>query len=204
VITTINLAQKLSVSKSKVASCLVMSVGSKVNKDEVIARKKGLFSKIEITAPVSGEIESLNDNGELVIAVKSEEPQLETEPIKKTKNSIKAVFGSGSCEGKLIFIEGVLEFTKIDENFDQAIICAETMNSVTTFYKASAIGIKGIVLTWLKPAILDKIDKTVLKTGHMAFLILDKIQNQDLTKKISKLDSSKVAIDGNTPALNIL
>jgi len=204
VITTINLAQKLKVPKSKAAAFLVVAVGSKVAKDEVIARKKSLFSQIEITAPISGEIESLNDDGELIIAVKNDEPQLEAEPIKKTKNSIKAVFGSGSCEGKLVFIDGVLEFTKINENFDQAIIAAETMNSVTTFYKASAIGIKGIVLTWLKPTILDKIDKTVLKTGHMALLILDKMQNQDLTKKISKLDSSKVAIDGNAPALNIL
>lgn len=215
-ITTINLAQKLKVSKSKVISYLVVPIGSKVAQDEVVARKNGLFSKIEITAPISGVIESINENGELVITLINDEsiPQVKkveaesvvkiTHTPKKFKNSIKAVFGTGNCEGKLVFIDGELEFTKLDSESCDVIIASQTLDSVTTFYKASAIGVKGIVVTWLKPGFLEKIDKTVLQTGHMALLVLDKMANPELTKKIAKLDSSNVAIDGNIPALGIL
>jgi hypothetical protein len=209
VITTINLAQKLKVSKSKVVSCLAAPIGSKVAKGDVIARKTGLFSKVEIMAPVGGVMESVNENGELIITLTDEESTpvevKDTIPTpKKFKNSIKAVFGTGSCEGKMVFIGGELEFTILGCDNCDVIIASETLNSVTTFYKASAIGVKGIVVTWLKPGFLEKIDQTVLKSGHMALLVLDKIANAELSKKIAKLDSSKVAIDGNIPALGIL
>ncbi len=66
----VNVANQLNVDASDVEEVMVLSTGSKVSKDELIAETKGLFGffKSNVNSPVSGTIESISNlTGQVVI-----------------------------------------------------------------------------------------------------------------------------------------
>ena len=66
----VNVANQLNVDASDVKEVMMVGIGSKVSKDELIAETKGLFGffKSNVNSPVSGTIESISDlTGQVVI-----------------------------------------------------------------------------------------------------------------------------------------
>ena len=66
----VNVANQLNVDASDVKEVMMVGIGSKVSKDELIAETKGLFGffKSNVNSPVSGTLESISDlTGQVVI-----------------------------------------------------------------------------------------------------------------------------------------
>lgn len=58
----INLAQEMGLSPQKTGSCLLVKLGQKITKEELIAKNNSLLKKITVKSPVSGQVLAFDSN----------------------------------------------------------------------------------------------------------------------------------------------
>lgn len=103
------------------------------------------------------------------------------------KNVIKGVFGFGKGEGKLEICDACLEFTKLNKDDEGKIILSKTISSNVVIYKASALGVEGLVVLYcrFRP-----------KNKDVGFLILSDKQDDKLWQKLKKWEGKMVRVEG--------
>ena len=170
---------------------LVVPLGQEVKRGDVIAVKKGFLGVKKILSPVEGVLEKLEENtGRLTIE--------KTEPVQKTfvsskRKVINRVLGFGETEGELIFKKEVT-MENLDESIKDKIILCPEISSVGAFFKASALGTRGLIVGMMSKNFFDKLEEATKGRSGMALLVLDA---KETFEKIKKSVGKKVAIDNN-------
>jgi hypothetical protein len=217
VVVKVNLAQILGVSPQKTIKFLAVPCGTKVKKGDVIALKKNFWGKeTKITSEIDGVLESLSDTtGEILIKEESTDKEHEPEPkpkekitkeatvkkstLKKSKPKagvLTGVFGFGKAQAEAVFIDKELEFTKLKSNLADKIILADTTNSVASLFKAHVLGIKAIVVAWIKEELLEEINENFVHKDDFVFLVLTDKKDEKTTETLKKLAGKEIVVDG--------
>ncbi len=183
---TLNIAQILNINPQNIFRHLKKLVGEKVEKDEVIAIKKGLFTTKKLKSPYEGVIKEINHyQGILLIEVTSENKKQIFSPFKGTVEKVKAnqlaIKLNKAVEfeikktqtdfgGKVFYLQENQDFTS--DEVENKIIIAEKIAQLTQV-KLEALGAKAFVTIQSLP------EKTEL--NHVL------IKNINDFKKIEKL-----------------
>ena len=162
----INVAEKLDIYPEKIRSCMLKKEGDKFQKDEVIARKSGFFSKKDFTAPLSGIIERISTiTGEVIV---SELPVLveinayipgiidsilpnEGAIVSTNATFLQGIFGiGGETWGELLVLsktpDTILDADQITPNCHGKIVVGGSLVTGNALLKAKEVGVKGVVV----------------------------------------------------------
>jgi hypothetical protein len=175
---TLNVGGLLGVPPEDVLSLMVKNVGDGVEKDEVVARSKGLFGlfKSEVKAPVKGTIESVSSVTGQVILREPPDPvqidayieadEVEVIPregvvVEAEASLIQGIFGvGGEVRGEIKVVasspDEVLSDAKIDESCRGKVIAVGALITHELIQKAIACGVKAIVAGGVEDATLRK------------------------------------------------
>jgi len=154
----ISIAKNLNVSPQKIFHYLKKFVGETIEKDEILAVNKGIFSTKKIISKYSGLIKEINHSDGTITILSHEETEntinsfFKGEVNKIKKNEISIEVGKGeqfpsknidqSFGGKAFYADQDLNFNS--ENIFNSIIVCENM---TSYYrsKAEALGCRGFL-----------------------------------------------------------
>ncbi len=215
---TIPLAQILKVKPEKVFDFMAVKIGDSIKKGEAIAVKKGFLSdKIEVKAELDGIIKSLSiQTGELVMEAsvsdnknikeaiepryvekKRSEGVLVQKPkdLKISKNKIIGVFGFGLGAGELAVCDKMLDFSRLKKEYKKKIVYAPSISGKGAFYKASAIGLSGLLILSVEKNILEDLQE-IAQDSNFGFLLLSEKADLELAEKIKKWHGKNIRIDG--------
>jgi len=176
-----NLAKALGISGKKIVSLLVKSLGSKVEKGELIAKQEGVFSKKQFLSPTDGTLESLSEEGVLRIKVAEKKYEVKTplagQITSVNKNKIEISFpalkvigvwgvGGQRC-GRLMVLgsqeKGATVFD-LKGSFEGAIVAFSGPLTIGLWHKAVSINVAGLVCGKLPDEEFSrKIEKEVLR-----------------------------------------
>lgn len=154
----ISIAKNLNVSPEKIFHYLKKFVGESIEKDEIIAMNKGMFTTKKIVSKYSGLIKEINhSNGSITILSKTEIENtvnsfFKGKVSKIKKNELSVEIGKGeqfpaknisqNFGGKTFYVDKNLNF--YTENvFNSIVVCED----ITSYYrsKAEALGCKGFL-----------------------------------------------------------
>lgn len=159
----INLAEELKIKPRLVFKHLKIPLGAKVKKGDVIALKKGLVAKKKILAPIEGVLDRLEEStGRLTIKAKEliKEAKLKAVSIpKKAKHVFKGVFGFGQDQGKLLYLKEKVFIKDLKTEYKGSIVACLEVESKGVIYKASALGISGLVVGRLEKELFEDLQK---------------------------------------------
>ncbi len=209
-----HLSKLIGVPPSKTINFLVKKIGQKVKEGELIAQKKSLLKTGEkFTAPISGFLDSLTDDGILKIRKEKPEKQVKS-PFKAvvkeaSSNSVSLSFaaleirgssGSGSRKtGYLSFIEGEKDdLFSLNGSCKGQIIILQGILSKGLWYKAASLGVIGFVAGGLAKGIEINDDSLPL-----VVLGEDGKISQEIWKELKKAQGQMVLIDGQQKRLLI-
>lgn len=154
----VSIAKNLNVSPQKIFHYLKKFVGETIEKDEIIAVNKGMFTTKKIVSKYSGLIKEINhSNGSITILSKTEVENTinsffkgKIAKIKKNEMSIEVGKGeqfpaknaNQNFGGKIFYSDNSLDF--FTENVSNSIVVCE---NITSYYKskAEALGCKGFL-----------------------------------------------------------
>lgn len=211
----LDLAGFFKISADKVKDYLSISFGDKIEKGQIIASQKGLFTKaIAFTSPVSGKVFECTDKGVLKIKVAGQKKEISAPfkgevvkigdiflTLKFDAEKITACEGNGpSTSGELEVLEKSNPETEIsDIKVEQSgkILVFKGQISHGFFHKAITLGIKGLIGECLNPEIND---------GEIAVLGLYSKEGQmtdDLWHLLKKANGKQVVISGSEKYLAI-
>ena len=155
---SISIAKNLNVSPQKIFHYLKKFVGETIEKDEILAVNKGIFSTKKIISKYSGLIKEINHSDGTITILSQEETENtvnsffkgKVNKIKKNEISIEVDKGEQfpgknigqNFGGKTFYGDGTLDFNS--ENVYNSIIVCENM---TSYYrsKAEALGCRGFL-----------------------------------------------------------
>ncbi len=165
---TLNVAGLLGILPEEINESMLKKVGDKVQKDESIARSKGLFGlfKSNVKSPINGDIENISKitgqvilreppvpveviayiNGEVIETIKQEGVRIRT-----SGSFIQGIFGIG---GETIGLLATavddpgqpLTEKDLDKSFADKIVAGGSIVDYNTLVQARKTGIKGIVV----------------------------------------------------------
>ncbi len=154
----VSIAKNLNVSPEKIFHYLKKFVGESIEKDEIIAINKGMFTTKKIISKYSGLIKEINHfNGSITILSKTEVENtvnsfFKGKVVKIKKNELSVEVGKGeqfpaknisqNFGGKTFYVDKNLNF--YTENvFNSIVVCED----ITSYYrsKAEALGCKGFL-----------------------------------------------------------
>lgn len=188
----ISLARLLKVKPQAAEKFVTVLAGSAIKKGDVVAKRKGFLGKeIVIKSRIAGLVDHYSsDTGELVIKTGRTEIPASVDAgqaPKIGKNKVKGVFGFGKGEGKLEICDTCLEFTKLNKDDAGKVILCKTISSNTILYKASALGVEGLVALYcrFRP-----------KSKDIGFLVLSDKQDSGLWQKLKKWEGKMVRVEG--------
>lgn len=222
------IAQPLKIEPNQILDFLKVHIGDIVTKQSVLAAKKGIFSLggIELKSPVEGIVHNIDlENGILIINLGTEKPILpvimaqknetivmEAKPEKKHHitnkykrtatsqyETIEAVFGCGMAKGNGWMVEYNFDSNSILPEMEGRIILSNIMPTLAMIYKASAIGIAGIVIACkqVDAKFLQQIKQDLSGKSHLGFLVLPSTVN------LTTLHGVLMEIDGENKKLFI-
>lgn len=157
-----NLTKTLGVPGKKIISLLVKSLGSRVVKGELIAKRARIFGKKQFISPIDGTLESLSEEGVLRIKVAEREYEIKT-PLagrvtstdkNKTKISFSAtkvvgIWGAGGqAFGPLILIgsqENGATIFDLKGDFKGTVVAFSGPLTLGFWHKAVSLAVSGIV-----------------------------------------------------------
>ncbi|PIP53174.1 hypothetical protein COX08_02450 [Candidatus Beckwithbacteria bacterium CG23_combo_of_CG06-09_8_20_14_all_34_8] len=220
------IAQPLKVETGQILEYLKVHIGDVVTKQTVLAVKKGLFGLggMELKSPVEGIVHNIDlENGVLIINLGSEKsilpaianqkkeiitinPKPEkkyptTTKYKRTAASqyetIEAIFGCGVAKGNGWLVEYNFDSNSILPEMEERIILATSMPTLAMIYKASAIGVAGIVVAskQVDAKFLQSVKQDLQGKSHLGFLVLP------ATTNLTTLHGVLIEIDGENKKL---
>jgi len=196
---SINIAKELEINPKNIFRYLVKLVGESVNKNDIIALKKGLFSTKKVVSPAEGIIKEINHNiGLLILEITDNKKKQILSPfigevVKLTKNQVEINLeknqkfslkkSSSDFGGKVVYIESdSAENNLLADIVEDNIILAEKISSFIQV-KSEALGAKGFITLQPLPqsteknfAILKNINdiKKILKNKFSSCTIISK------------------------------
>lgn len=203
-----DLVQILQVPPKKAIKYLVKSLGQKVKKGELVARKKGLLKKRSFFAPVEGILDSLTEEGILRIKILAKKKAKTTPPFPDQETiKIKGNWGKGGqALGNLFCLqEKAAIFNLKGEHQDQILALAGRLNR-GLWHKAKGIGVKGIICGGLPDQDFGKeAEKEVLlvggtkKTIALPLVVLGKEGKipQEIWQVLERHQGKKIFIEGD-------
>lgn len=145
----ISIAKNLNVSPQKIFHYLKKFVGESIDKDEVIAINKGIFTSKKIVSKYTGIIKEINhSDGSITVLSKTETENTVNSYFKGKiksikKNELAVEVGKGeqyviknidqNFGGKTFYSDGISDFNS-ENIFNNIIIC----ENITSYYKAKA------------------------------------------------------------------
>jgi len=175
---TLNVGGLLGVPPEDVPSLMVKKPGDPVEKDEVVARSKGLFGlfKSEVKSPVKGTIESIsNVTGQVILREPPDPVQVdayiesdvvdviprEGVVVETEASLVQGIFGvGGEVRGEVKVLaaspDEVMSDSKIDESCRGKVIVVGSLITHELIQKAIAVGAKAIVAGGVEDATLRK------------------------------------------------
>ncbi len=184
---SINIAKELEINPNNIFHYLKKLVGETIEKNEVIAEKKGFFSDKKIYSPYSGIIKEINhETGVLIINYKTEKTNEILSPIKgelekieknlifiKLKNchqySLRKSFGDFG--GETFYLEN---FQYTNSQINNKVIICEKIDSYN-LSKINALNAKGIIC-------LEKLEEE--SNINFAYLKNEQDYNKIIDKKL--------------------
>lgn len=162
---SINLSRKLNIPPKSISKYLQKPLGSKIYQGELLALKKGLFSKTLLTSPNDGILDNINDQtGEVRIKYFTKEKDLTSGvygivdyidktigsiTIKTFVNEINCVLGAGKQRtGLLKIIKNPSNLTKVSQispDMAQSIVVTGALIDYEALMKVYTLGIYGII-----------------------------------------------------------
>lgn len=195
--TSLNLALLLKISPQRVIKFLSVPLGQKVKKGDVIAVKKGTLGlrTRKIVSPVSGVLEKLEANtGKLTIKKTDLDQKVVASDVSPKGKTIKGILGFGEAEGELIFKKEV-DMGDLDKSIKDKIILCPEISSIGAFFKASALGARGLTVGMMSKDFFDKLEEATKGRSRMALLVIDtKETKKELFGKIKKLVGKEIAL----------
>jgi len=224
----IAISQPLKVENNQILDFLKVHIGDVVNKQTVLASKKGLFGLggIDLKSPIEGIVHNIDlENGVIVINLGTHSPIVKSslaEPrdnlitiskpsksertfhhtkYKRTASSnyetIEGIFGCGICKGTGWYIEYDFDSRSIVPEMQNRVILTSTMPDLSEIYKASAVGVAGMVIATDKidARFLEEVRNDLTDKSHMGFLVLPGGTN------LATLHGVLMEIDGESKCL---
>ncbi|MFC1790449.1 hypothetical protein ACFLZP_03135 [Patescibacteria group bacterium] len=206
----INLASKLQVKGKKVLSFLEKELGDLVSKGELLARRKNLWGKREVFAPISGRLDSVTEKGFLKIKKQITKEILspfsaKVSKVKKRKISfaipgwqIKGSWGMGKAvKGPLKLVlsgKGKEELLKLECQDQGKIVFLKGELSRAWWFKALSVGVAGVICRQLskdglRKRLLEEEKKSQQENQEWTFpslVILDGKEIEDKTWEFLK------------------
>jgi len=219
----IAIAQPLKVDSSQILDFLKVHIGDVVNKQTILAAKKGMFGLggIELKSPVEGIVHNIDtETGVIIINLGTSTPlfpimkrqksellisdissvkankTIPTSKYKRTASSnyasIEGIFSCGTAKGSGWFIEYNFDSHSILPEMEGRIILISSMPTMSEIYKASAIGIAGMVVASkdIDALFLQNLKNDLSGKSHLAFLVLPHSTN------LATLHGVSLEIDG--------
>lgn len=154
----INVAEHLDIDSKNIFRYLKKLVGEKINKDDVLAEKKGFFSTSKTVSPVDGIIKEVDHHkGIIIITTSSKDKNKILSPFigeveKINKNNLQIKVGKGeefSVKNASADFGGEVVYFEKDHAFNwteltDKVMISEKINSFLQV-KTEALGIKGFV-----------------------------------------------------------
>ncbi len=170
----LSLAEKLRISPQKIFVYLKKFVGEKINKGEILAEKKTLFTVRRYRSEYQGEIKEIDhQEGKVLIKINSGKDEFVTAPFKGEileidKETIKIKVNRGKeftakeitadFGGEVTYLKPTTEYC--EEEINNKIVVGQSLSSYLQV-KLEALGVKGFVLLHRLP------EKTDLPWGQL-------------------------------------
>ena len=191
--TSLNLALLLKISPKKAIKFLSVPLGQRVKKGDVIAVKKGALGlkMRKIISPVNGVLEKLEEKtGRLTIRRIDLDQEVSMSDAFSRGKAIKGVLGFGKAKGELIFKKEV-NMGDLNKSIKDKIILCPEVSSIGVFFKASALGTRGLIVKMTPNDFFDKLEEATKGRSRMALVVVD---SKEDFEKVKKLVGKKVVI----------
>lgn len=176
--TTINLGKSLKTSPKNIIKYLKIALGSQLDKDQIIAEKKGILGSIKIKAPEECLVKSLSEDGILTLEL-GKKPE-------KSKDQKK----DEATNHKMSFFDEAILTVFNQELSGQTVVCNFAPQDAF-IYKAEALGVKNLIFLAKDKAY----DPSSYSQLSLKILLLDKAKNSVST--LQKLVGKEVKIVGD-------
>lgn len=214
-----HLNKLISVPAKKTIKCLVKELGQSVKQGELVAQKKTILGKKErFIAPFNGVLDSLTEEGILIIKKEISEKTIKS-PFagvisEASKSSVKLTFaaleikgswGAGNkATGFLTLIEGEeSDLFSLDGTCEQQIISLQGKLSRGLSYKAVSLGAVGFIVGGLLESSLEKEIKEDVDALPVVVLGEGGKINQEIWGELRKANGKMALIDGQQKRLLI-
>lgn len=207
----INLAKLLGVEPRGAFAYLKVELGKKVEKGQLIAFKKKLFTKIEVKAPCSGRLVKYEeDSGDLVLEKIATAPPkasedkeamaTEGEKAKRIKRKVilKGEFSFGRNKGEIFYQEN-FALPNFDKSLKGKILVIRNEVGPILLFKAATLGIKGIICGRLDDKLKNKFLKKKKTFSGIGLLSCDFKENKEALAKLGQ--GERVLLKGGEKAL---
>lgn len=202
----INLSEETGLPPQKISSCLLVKLGQKIAKDEPVAKSSGLFKKIVVGAPVSGQALAFDQNtGILTIETVGKKRELLSPFPGKIENigqegmtilvraekiiDLKKVWGDNAF-GQFTLHSGPL--TAFDHQYQNKIVLTEQLY-LALVNKAQAIGCSALIST-------NKIDPALIGPEQITVVQIDPEKEEEF----KKFSGYRLIIDNQQKKIAIL
>jgi len=200
--TVLDLGQLLGIKPKKAINYLQVELGEKVDKDQLLARKKGLLGKAkEVFSPVQGVLERLEEETGCLF-IKKKEKQKSKKAGSKSAKRVKGVFALGHCRGKMFFLGSGIKLKDLKaKKLKDKVVALGRLDSKGVIFKAAALGVKGIVVGQMKNSLLADISSLGEKLDLNLLVLSEEEEKKE--KFLKKNDKKKVILSGKKKSLII-
>lgn len=207
-----HLAKLLDVPPKQTINFLTKKLGEEVKEGDLIAQKKSFLGKSEkFIAPISGVLDSINEEGVLRIKKEIAEEEIKAPfagiVTDSSSNSLSLTFAAIEIKGNwgrgkkvtgcLSFIEGEeLDLFSLDGAYEKQLIAIKGNLSKGLWYKAISLGATGVIAGDVKEEFLIK---EIEKEDSLLPVVLlekdDKIE-KEIWEELKKANGRMILIDG--------
>jgi hypothetical protein len=215
----IDISAPLKIKASDISKYLLVSSGDAITEGSVLAKKKSFLGvdRIEIQSPVNGIIHSIDINrGVLLVRllednvseIEIKQDQAKEEIIEERKEEVKPIqnnprkkrvsvdeqitslVGFGEGKGKAWYIEKEFSSVAILPEMKGKILLVGKVPTILEMYKASAVGVEGIITTGFKGDVDEstKLQQELENKTTLGFLLLpDNVTLNSLHNKLLEI-----------------
>jgi len=208
IVQNLPLAKILGVDPFKAINFLLVPLGTKVDKGDLIAQRLSLggLKKKRVISPYSGRLISLKEEtGELEFEVEEEgredketnqdqEENKQKEVSKLDKKRLASgIFGFGRAQGEGLFLEDTkVGLDDLSEEVKGKVIFCKQIKSKGTIFKLAAFGSLAVVIARMDEEVWQELNEEVRGKVSLAVLVL---KDESELKKIDK-KKGKFLVDG--------
>jgi len=153
----LDVSKLLDINPAKLASHLLVSVNDDIEKDQLIAQKKGMFSSTTIKSPISGTIKLTDQPGSVLIKPKDatsttvcpgngsvEEVSPQGVILNLDNSVVVGDGGKGNTKGELIELKDNSGFYDIDDSLRGKVVASSSLTPAV-LAKMKALKVAGII-----------------------------------------------------------